>query len=107
MVHGREGDCTFAKKVHWAKKALARGIIIIDYAKGVNNLNPRLNNQNFHIYLLPEEEGDYLLSKVEGINSFTAELNIGGKGEGKVPAEIWISSLNKSKKSYIQNPMIL
>lgn len=102
-MHGREGDCTYARKVHWAKKALARGIIIIDSKKGINNLNPRLNNQNFHIYLMPENDGDYLISKMEGISSFVAQLNLGGQAGAKAEAELWISSLNKSKSSATKN----
>lgn len=43
LVQGREGECTYSRKVFWAKQALAKGIIIIDSQKGTNNLNLRLN----------------------------------------------------------------
>ena len=104
LVEGREGDCTYSLKVQLARKALARGVIIVDSAKGTNNLNARLNRYNFQIFLMDEADGDLLVSAIQEKKSVIAQLSIGSVQE-KVKAEIWTSSLNKSKFADIQEPM--
>jgi hypothetical protein len=97
LVQGREGACTYSRKVHWARKTLARGLIIIDSEKGTNNLIWR-KNDNFHTFLMPEAEGDDLLQKLGAERSFIAQLNINSqtdKNFSKKAMEVWISSLNR------------
>lgn len=81
LIEGREGDCTYARKVQLARKALARGVIIIDSAKGTNNLNPRLNRHNFQIFLMDEADGDFLVTAIKEKHSFVAQLYIGNAEE--------------------------
>lgn len=73
---------------------MARGIIIIDSTKGTNNLNSRLNRNNFHVYLMPEAEGDAILNALANTNVFYAQLDLVSPSANK--AEVWISSLNLS-----------
>ena len=87
-MQGRDGGCTYAQKVKWAKKSLVRGLIIVDSEKGTNNLRPG-RNDNFHTFLMPEAEGDLLLKDLSSSSSsdFLAQLNIGDEKElekGKV-----------------------
>ncbi len=99
LVQGREGECTYSRKVHFARKALARGIIIVDSLKGTNNLNSRLNRNNFHIYLMPESEGDFIINAMGSSTNFLAQLDLVSPTSNKV--EIWVSSLNVSTMRWI------
>ena len=76
LVEGREGDCTYSLKVQVARKALARGVIIVDSAKGTNNLNARLNRYNFQIFLMDEADGALLVSSMQDKKSVIAQLSI-------------------------------
>lgn len=53
MVQGRDGGCTYSRKRHYAMKAGAMGIIIVDSPKGINNLRAK-KGSNFHTFLIPE-----------------------------------------------------
>ena len=64
LVQGRDGGCTYARKVFWAKKSIAKGVIIIDSPKGINNLRPR-KNDNFQTFLMPEGEGDKIIAALQ------------------------------------------
>lgn len=72
LVHGREGSCTYTKKAHNARKSLSNGIIIIDSEKGINNLNMLSNKDYFQVFLLPENQGDLLVTSAP--SSFLAEI---------------------------------
>ena len=62
LVHGREGSCTYTKKAHNARKSLANGIIIIDSERGIDNYGTFSSKDYFQVFLMPEKEGDYLVT---------------------------------------------
>ena len=84
MVQGRDGGCTYASKVNHTKKSIARGVIIIDSEKGINNLRPKAGS-NFHVFLMSEAEGDEIYKALAGKDdrSFIAILDIGDKKDKK------------------------
>ena len=65
LVQGRDGGCTYSRKRHYAMKAGAMGIIIVDSTKGINNLKHK-KGYNFHTFLMPEAEGDALIGGLQG-----------------------------------------
>jgi hypothetical protein len=52
LVQGGQGSCTYARKCEMAKKAMARGIIIVDSSTAINNLNFRNTDNDKFITLL-------------------------------------------------------
>lgn len=77
MVQGRDGGCTYSRKRHYAMKAGAMGIIIVDSPKGINNLQAKKGSK-FHTFLIPEAEGDRLIAGIaDEMKSFVARLNMG------------------------------
>ena len=95
MVDGN-GDCSYARKVELAKKALGRGIIIVDSPNGINNLKMSLQERDRFIVLIIAEKD--ALSLTSSSSSFSAELNMKQQKKEdahKAVVELWVSTLNE------------
>jgi len=80
LISGKDGECSYARKVENAKKGLAKGVIIVDSPQGINNLRLRLQERDTFITLLiSETEGTPLLKST----SFVGELTMGDKSSSK------------------------